>query len=207
MDTIPTSQKTLDILTEAKDSIEGGYYRNVPDAPAIKPLIMPNILFEDKLVLYVGDIRVDALRYNIHSPDTTVLYLPKDKLLLSGDAIEDPVPYINNPGDSAEHVVGLKKLMKDLDFKTIYPNHGAPEKIKNGGFSRELPNVTIRYLAKLVKHCQDKDFLTKYSNLKEFIKDDLAKGEIVYFEPYEPLHLYNMKKVQEFFKDKKLPVF
>lgn len=55
---IIASKKTRENMLAVKDSVEGGYYRNVPDAPAINPVILPNILFDDNLEVYVGDIQV-----------------------------------------------------------------------------------------------------------------------------------------------------
>lgn len=197
-------KKTREYLIRDKDSIEGGYYRNVPDAPAINPVILPNIIFDDNLTVYVGNIQVDILRYNIHSEDGSLLYLPADKILLSGDMLEDTVTYISNPGDIADHIAEMKRLYQ-LDFNVIYPNHGSPDKIKNGGFNKTLIDATINYISKLVKHSHDKDFIEKNSDLKTFIKEDLDKGTVIYFPAYQETHESNLKKVQKYYKDKKLP--
>ncbi len=201
---IIASKKTREKMIEVKDSVEGGNYRNVPDAPAIKPVILPNILFDENLEVYVGDIQVEILRYNIHSQDGNLIYLPKDKILLSGDTLEDPITYISNPGDIADHVAEMKRLYK-LDFIKIYPNHGSPEKIKNGGFNKTLIDSTINYISKLVKHSKDKDFIEKNFDLKAFIPEDFERGWIFYFPAYQETHESNLKKVQEYYKDKKLP--
>ena len=64
---------------------------------------------------------------------------------------------------------------------------------------------TINYISKLVKHSKDKDFIEKNFDLKAFIPEDFERGWIFYFPAYQETHESNLKKVQEYYKDKKLP--
>ena len=57
---------TFETMLKNKAAIEAG---ELPAPPAINPLIMPNITFESRLDIYVGDIKVELHHFNIHSPD------------------------------------------------------------------------------------------------------------------------------------------
>lgn len=65
---------------------------------------MPTLTFEGQMKLYVGDIEVQLRQVNIHSQDSTQLYLPKDKLLLAGDTLEDSLTYMIEIENLATHV-------------------------------------------------------------------------------------------------------
>jgi glyoxylase-like metal-dependent hydrolase (beta-lactamase superfamily II) len=65
---------------------------------------MPTLTFEGQMKLYVGDIEVQLRQVNIHSQDSTQLYLPEDKLLLAGDTLEDSLTYMIEIENLATHV-------------------------------------------------------------------------------------------------------
>ncbi len=75
---IIASNLTYEAMARDKDALEAGA---LGGPPAINPVILPNIVFEDRLDIYVGDIKVELHRYNIHTPDGNLIYLPADKIL------------------------------------------------------------------------------------------------------------------------------
>ena len=119
---------TRDALIRHKADIEAG---KVWGPPAIAPLIFPNIMFDDHMELRVGEIALDLRRMNIHSIDGCVAYLPKDKLLLAGDTLEDPLTYMIEVENLAEHLRNLRE-MQGWDIARILPNHGDPDVIMSG---------------------------------------------------------------------------
>jgi glyoxylase-like metal-dependent hydrolase (beta-lactamase superfamily II) len=48
--------------------------------------------------------------------------LPKEKILVAGDLVDSPVPYLGS-GFPIEQIGTLKK-MADMDFETLVPGHG-----------------------------------------------------------------------------------
>lgn len=194
-------RKTRQTMFEVKDKLEDGTQAG---PPAINPVILPNILFDDRLDVYVGDILVELHHFDIHSPDGDLIYLPADKILFSGDTLEDTVTYVTNPEDFPTHIAEMKRL-RSMDFESIYPNHGSLDKIKNGGYDKTFIDSTINYISKLVKHSKDKDFLKANADLKTFIKDDLDKSWVIYFPAYDEVHANNLQKVHDYYKDKPLP--
>ena len=65
--------------------------------PAIKPLILPDTLFDQQIAMSVGDRRVELLQFDIHSDDGTLLLLPDEGVLSAGDTLEDPVTFVTEP--------------------------------------------------------------------------------------------------------------
>jgi cyclase len=197
-DIIATSL-TRDALVRHKDDIEAG---KVWGPPAIAPLIFPNIMFDDHLELRVGEIVVDLRRMNIHSIDGCVAYLPKDKLLLAGDTLEDPLTYMIEVENLAEHLRNLRD-MQGWDIAKILPNHGDPDVIMAGGFDKTLIEATRAYVARMLSRAHDAGYLD--GTMEDFVGTEAAKGWIQPFEPYGEVHEQNLKLVHDYWKDKTLP--
>jgi cyclase len=176
----------LKTLTELKDDIEAGTSLFGP--PAIKPLVLPTQTYEGSRVLHVGDIRVELRQVNIHSPDETVILIPADRILLSGDTTEDTETYIVEFGDLKEHVVNLKAMRK-WDFDRILPNHGDPNKIKAGGYDKSFIDATTDYVTNLINGAKKKNFLDE--PLEAFIGKALGRCDVSLFEPYREVHEAN----------------
>jgi cyclase len=190
---------TRDAMVRQKANIEAG---KVWGPPPIAPLIFPNVLFDDHLELRVGEIALDLRRMNIHSIDGCVVYVPRDKLLLAADTLEDPLTYIIEPENLAEHVSELRE-MRGWNVAKILPNHGAPDIIRKGGYDKTLIDATIDYVTKMLTRAHDADYLG--GTMENYIAYSAAKGWIHPFEPYREVHEQNLKVVHDYWKDKTLP--
>jgi cyclase len=188
-----------EILAGLKDKIEAG---EVFGPPGIKPLILPNLAFHGQMDLYLGDLKVELHNTNVHSPDSAVILIPSDKILLAGDTLEDSVTFMVEIGDLPEHVKNLK-AMKQMDFERIYPNHGDPAVIRAGGYRKTFIDATRDYISAMVARAQDKDYLD--SPLENYIGASVRKGWISLYEPYRDVHKDNLKAVHDYYKDKPLP--
>lgn len=85
--------------------------------------VVPTITFEEKFTLYRGQRRIEAMF--LGRGDTThdvVVFLPDDKIVITGDMVVHPVPY----GFSKTPFEWLQTLGKlsQLDFDTLIPGHG-----------------------------------------------------------------------------------
>jgi cyclase len=90
----------------------------------IKPT-PPNITYSKKKVLNLGGREVQLLFLGRgHTNGDTVVFLPKEKIVCSGDLMESQIAYM---GDAQfdEWITTLEALKK-LDFQTDLPGHGAP---------------------------------------------------------------------------------
>jgi len=154
--------------------------------PPIDPLVMPTRLFGDRLELAVGSRMVELRRFEIHTADGNVLYLPDARILLAGDTLEDPVTYINEPERVPVHLAELDRLAA-LDIDRILPNHGSPDRIAAGGYDRRLIRATQRYLRRLLAGTP------ATAPLAEVIAEDLAAGILDACPAYDEVHRQNVR--------------
>ena len=147
---------------------------------------------------YLGDLEVILYNYHIHSDDSVCAYIPKYKILLPGDMLEDTAPFVTNPEDSAVHIENYKR-MRDMDIERILPNHGRSAVIRAGGYSKELIDSTIYYLTALREELS-RDSDCAVADLKTVMAPYLDKGVVHYWEPYEDVHQDNVERVRAFIK-------
>jgi cyclase len=199
-DIIIASRGTLETLVPRKEAIEAGTFWG---PPAIKPLALPNAVFEHRMDIIVGDVRVELHNVNIHTPDSVVAYLPADKIMLAGDTIEDTCVFISTPTSVVEQIENLRKV-RQWDIARIYPNHGNIEVIRKGGYDKGLIDATRIYLHNMLRKAKDNDFLNL--PLEAVIGESVAKGWVTLWEPYRHVHEVNRKRLYDLYRDKPLPV-
>jgi cyclase len=190
---------TRDALVKQKADIESG---KLWGPPPITPVRIPNITFDDRKELTVGDIKLELRRMNIHSIDSCVIYIPKDKLLLAGDTVEDTLTYMIEVENLAEHIKNLKK-MRQWDVAKIFPNHGDPDVIMKGGYDKTVIDATASYVTKMLTKSHETDYLK--GTMEDYVGNSAAKGWIHIFDPYRDVHTQNLKLVHDYWKDKPLP--
>ena len=88
-------------------------------------LVLPNVTFRDRLSIELGERHVEVLNYGRGvTPGDTFVYLPKEKILLLGDLIVNPITFALS-GFPTEWLRVLEKI-DTLDATTIVTGHGAP---------------------------------------------------------------------------------
>jgi glyoxylase-like metal-dependent hydrolase (beta-lactamase superfamily II) len=182
---IIASVQTYEALMANKAAIESAI-------PPIMPLVMPNRMFDGELVLKIGHTEVVLRHADIHSFDAALALLPAQKILLAGDALEDPVTYVAEPERLQAHLDDLARVTGWL-FERILPNHGAAEVIAAGGYDRRLIAATRLYVEALLALRADP--ARGSLPLQDFAADAFATGGISYFEPYEAVHARNVVAV------------
>jgi len=109
----------------------------------IKPT-PPNLTYSTKKVLDLGGREVQLLFLGRgHTNGDTVVYLPKEKIVATGDLMESQVAYMGD-AQFGEWVNTLDAL-KQLDFDTDLPGHGMPFR------GKELITAFQGYLRDLMK--------------------------------------------------------
>jgi cyclase len=90
----------------------------------IKPTA-PNVTYSKKKVLNLGSREVQLLFLGRgHTNGDTVVYLPKEKIVCTGDLMESQVAYM---GDAQfDEWVATLDALKKLDWETDLPGHGSP---------------------------------------------------------------------------------
>jgi len=89
-------------------------------------IVLPDVTFDHCLSLYGGNREVRLTHYDGHTRGDVVVFLPAEKVLITGDLVDD-MPYTGD-GSPAELVKTLHEL-DQLDFDVMIPGHGA---IKRG---------------------------------------------------------------------------
>ena len=113
-------------------------------ASVLKP---PTLVFDDKLVLDDGKQRVEFLFFgHMHTSGDAVAYLPRHKILCTGDACVNGACNFMGHSDSASWIRGLER-MEQLDVRLILPGHGPVA-------GKELLGKQKRYFVELRQQVQ-----------------------------------------------------
>jgi phosphoglycerate dehydrogenase-like enzyme/glyoxylase-like metal-dependent hydrolase (beta-lactamase superfamily II) len=114
---------------------------------AASRLQVPNVVFDDKLVLDDGTQRIEFLFLGHgHTAGDAVAFLPKHKILCTGDACVNGAFNYLGQSDTASWIRALEK-MQQLDVQMVCPGHGPPA-------ARELLEKQKRYFVELRKQVQ-----------------------------------------------------
>ncbi|MGH9561046.1 MAG: MBL fold metallo-hydrolase, partial [Terracidiphilus sp.] len=85
----------------------------------------PTMTYSSKLTLYRGNRQIQLLVLGRgHTPGDTVVFLPKERIVCTGDLMESRLAYMGD-GVFDEWITSLEALKK-LDFDTVLPGHGVP---------------------------------------------------------------------------------
>ncbi|HSS19424.1 MAG TPA: MBL fold metallo-hydrolase [Pyrinomonadaceae bacterium] len=109
-------------LTYASDlKIAESYMAENPSAT----IVLPTITVDERLTLHRGDRPIDILFLGRgHTSGDLVVHLPNEKIVITGDLVIYPVPYIGNPqSHPGDWSVTLEKLIQ-LHATSIVPGHG-----------------------------------------------------------------------------------
>ena len=106
-------------------------------------LIPPNLVFSSCMSLDLGGITLELHHLPGHSADCIVGWIPQWGLLLGGDAIETPVPVVNDPGSLADWLDSLETWANNSAVKRAISAHGSIE-------GRESLDSTVDYLRRLI---------------------------------------------------------
>jgi len=85
----------------------------------------PNLTFDNRLSVYLGDRRIEIVHYDrAVTPGDAFLYLPDEKILITGDLLVNPVSYALSC-----YPTGWLRTLEQidaLDATVIVPGHGEP---------------------------------------------------------------------------------
>src|SRR3954449_3706262 len=83
----------------------------------------PNVTLDRKMTLFRGGREIQILFFGRGHTDTDiVVYLPKEKIVCTGDLMESVISYMGD-AYATEWPATLDRLM-ELDFDTVMPGHG-----------------------------------------------------------------------------------
>jgi len=135
-----------------------------PDLPRLKQLLeqdrffldqktsvhhtFPNLTFTQELDIYLGDTKVQVLHYDrAVTPGDAFLYLPKQKVVVTGDLLVNPISFALSCYPSG-WLATLEKI-DALDADVIVPGHGPPL------HDKELLHTTMAVFRELLQQGKD----------------------------------------------------
>jgi len=160
------------------------------DWPSISPLVLPNETFDGIYRLPLGTREIEIHCFNIHSDDASVLWIPRDHVLLAGDTLEDPITYVDDPQAFEHHLADLKRL-KTFNARHILPCHGAEPIIASGGYDPSFIDAMETYtewLQSLSIHPENAQ-----QSVHDILADHFKANHVSWFEPYAKVHEANVK--------------
>jgi cyclase len=86
----------------------------------------PDVTFSDSVTLHMGGREIRVLHARAITPCDTFVYLPKEKILITGDILVNPIPFAVGGSYPQEWIETLQKL-NQFDIDTIIPGHGEAE--------------------------------------------------------------------------------
>lgn len=106
----------------------------------------PNLSFDQELNLDLGNREVQ-LKFlgRGNTRGDAVAYLPKEKILIAGDLLDHPVPYLG--GGFPSELVRTLQRMNQLDAQTIIPGHG---EVLRGDYARKYLGQVIDFVQTVV---------------------------------------------------------
>jgi cyclase len=91
------------------------------DAQAAR-YVSADVTFDSTMTLKLGSTELQLLHLAGHTLGDTVVWLPKERILVTGDLVIAPVPY-GGPDHYNQWIASLNRLIS-LDASTIVPGHG-----------------------------------------------------------------------------------
>lgn len=175
-----------------------------PNYPGVEEVVLPNRTFDGRMTVWLGDLQIELIETFVHQLGHLVAYLPRDKILLAADAVEDTVPF-NTAAMTSEmplQIMTYRSLLA-MDVDRIYPCHGRFEVIDGGGYTQEFTAAMLDYNIQLIERKDDPDYLT--APLESFIGKWLERGVLAMHEPYRSLHDNNVDLVHRIYGSRSKP--
>jgi glyoxylase-like metal-dependent hydrolase (beta-lactamase superfamily II) len=141
------------------DPLERGF---LEEAVAVK-LKFPTVTYGDQLVLYRGGREIRLMSMVGDARGTTVLWLPAQKLVATGDVLSGPVPYLTPP----------LRTIRGLEPAIIVPGHG-PVRKDTSDLDRELGLFDA--IVSQVRTAQERGLITVDEDKKAVDVEPLRAG-------------------------------
>jgi cyclase len=159
----------------------------IAEIPQIR-ITPPTLTYQDKLVLHKPDRDICLLHFGLgHTRGDTVVFLPKEKIVITGDLLTYNFPNMKN-SYPVELVTALEDIDK-LDWDYAIPGHG---EVEQGKGQLELLLSYMRDMVEAVKDAVSKGMtldqakqtidLSKYASIPGFVAGNPLAIERAYNE-------------------------
>ncbi len=97
-------------------------YRQYKDIFDHLNIVPPQITFVTEMTLYSGNMELHLSRVGGHSPASSLIYIPQEKVLFCGDNVDVGMPFVAPFSIFGEWIEALKTIEK-MDVEYIIPGH------------------------------------------------------------------------------------
>ena len=142
-------------------------------AEAAVPL--PQICFDDRLILHLPPLTLDINRLGGHSPASSLVYIPEEGVLFSGDVIIN-----GNPGmRDADWGQCLQALdwAESLPIEIIVPGHGPIGGKEILGRLKEHFGGMMEIMKRLIQAGQSREMAVADESFNKYFKADASRGQ------------------------------
>jgi len=174
------------ISDEEKEKIKRQVSFNNAEVEEIRHIqpLFPDLTFTKELLIRSGSREIQLHYFGWgNTTGDAVIYLPQEKILITGDLVVSPSPY--ESGSFSTEWLNVFKKLKEFSFTTLLPGHGTVEHDSNyldflialfEEIIREvnppvLEGKTLEETQKIVTHQTVTQALSKRPVLTPFIKD------------------------------------
>lgn len=186
---------TRTIISANKEAIEAGtLWSGFPAFAAIPP----NVTFTGRMDLWLDHLKVELHEFKIHCKGHLCVILPDDKILIAGDALEDPIWIFEFNFATPETQLAEFDRMAAMDINRIYAGHCNLDTVKTGGYDKRFIKNNADYLKRMMADVAHPEFRAHKAQV--YIGDALAAGELTWWEPYSEVHARNIETIQNIFQ-------
>jgi cyclase len=133
--------------------------------------VAPHITFADSLALNAGSRRIELTHVGGHTPATSIVYLPDEGILFTGDVhVHDRHPFPGD-GDLLQWIDALTRIEK-MDAERIVPGHGEVCGLDSVARLREYFEETEGRIRDLMAQGCDREEVEKRVDLLSFFPVD-----------------------------------
>jgi cyclase len=99
----------------------------IPELVRDPTVVLPSIVFDDRLLVHVGGLEVELVHTGGHCADQTMVHVPARRLLFTSDNVINGKPTFTGHGDLVTWIEALR-YGRALEPELVVPGHG-----ENGG--------------------------------------------------------------------------
>ncbi len=143
-------------------------YRQYKDIFDNLNIIPPQITFVTEMTLYAGGLELQLRRVGGHSPASSLIYIPQEKVLFCGDNVDVGMPFVAPYSQFGEWIEALNAIEK-MDVGHIIPGHEEICNIEHVRSTRILFETTRDRVQEMIKANSSKEDVINKIDLSDFI--------------------------------------
>ena len=158
-----------------KEFVPDRMEKMMKESPAIREaaqgyrMTPPQIEYQDKLTLRVGERTIEVLRLkNVHSGADSAVWLPQERVLFAASAVNEHRMNNLRPTVTLPDIIAAIRKMETLNPEIVIPGHGAPTTTKMFDDAEEFFGVLLDRVGKMVEEGKSLEQVKQQLRMPEF---------------------------------------